>query len=260
MTPTTTRRMIGGEILKLRKKRSAIAWTLFFGAGGIVIYYLGAAIQHASDPAHHAPAGGISGFTHGIQGLAIFLGPLAAAMIGAEAGAGDHATGVFGDLVATGRSRLALFLVRVPAALAVTLAAVTLGFVLTVVASLTLAGGRPTPSFDMILDGAGWVLVANAVVCVLAVGLASLTRSRAIALTVLIGWELVISPRLVDSAGLGSARNVLIDGALLRIEPGPNPPGSPHLSMSILAVFAVLVLWPLVATALGAWRTRNRDA
>jgi hypothetical protein len=49
------------------------------------------------------------GFARGLQGLAILIGPLAAAMIGTEAGAGDVATGVFRDLVATGRSRSLYF-------------------------------------------------------------------------------------------------------------------------------------------------------
>ncbi len=39
-------------------------------------------------------------------------------MIGIDAGAGDLSAGVFRDLVVTGRSRLALFASRVPAALA----------------------------------------------------------------------------------------------------------------------------------------------
>jgi hypothetical protein len=260
MNATTARRMISSEILKLRRKRSTIAWTLFLAAGAIAIYYLYAELEHASDPAHHGPAGGAAGFARGLQGLAIFVGPLAAAMIGAEAGAGDHAAGLFRDLVATGRSRLALFLVRIPAAVLVTFAALAVGLAVAVVASLTLAGGHPAPTAAFIARGAGWVLLANAVVCILAVGLASLTGSRAVTLTALIGWELVISPQLVTAASLGSARNVLIDGALLRIEPPPLPNGTPHLTMTIAAVILVLALWPLAASALGAWRTRNRDA
>ena len=260
MTTTLTRRMISSEILKLRKKRSTIAWTTFLAVAAIAIYYLYAALEHSSDPLHHGPAGGTAGFARGLQALAIFVGPLAAAMIGAEAGAGDHAAGIFRDLVATGRSRLTLFLVRIPAALLVTFAALALGLLVAVVASFALAGGHPTPTAGLIAKGAGWVLLANAIICILAVGLASLTGSRAATLTALIGWELVISPQLVTAASLGSARNILIDGALLRIEPPPLPNGTPHLTMTIAAVVAVLALWPLATSALGVWRTRNRAA
>jgi len=102
MTLTLAKRMVSSEILKLRKKRSTMLWGLFLGAGSMVIYYAYAALDHASDPAHHGPAGGTLGFARGLQGLAILVGPLAAAMIGTEAGAGDVAAGVLRDLVATG--------------------------------------------------------------------------------------------------------------------------------------------------------------
>ena len=186
--------MVSSEILKLRKKRSTMLWGLFLGAGSMVIYYAYAALDHASDPAHHGPAGGTLGFARGLQGLAILVGPLAAAMIGTEAGAGDIAAGVFRDLVATGRSRLALFLVRIPAAIILTFGCLALGLALAVAAAFTLADGSATPSIGMIPSGAGWVLLADGIVCVIAVGLGSLTGSRAITLTALIGWELVAEP------------------------------------------------------------------
>jgi hypothetical protein len=260
MSLTLAKRMISSEILKLRKKRSTMAWALFLGAGSMVIYYAYAALDHASDPAHHGPAGGTLGFARGLQGLAILIGPLAAAMIGTEAGAGDVAAGVFRDLVATGRSRLALFLARIPAALLLTFGCLALGLALTVIASFALADGSPTPSPGLIGSGAGWVLLADGIVCVSAVGLGSLTGSRAITLTALIGWELVLSPQLLDAASLGSARQALLDGALVRIEPHPLPNGTPHLSMSIALVVVVMTLWPLLIAALGAWRTNTRDA
>jgi len=143
MTLTLAIRMISSEILKLRKKRSTMLWALFLGAGSMVIYYAYAALDHASDPAHHGPAGGALGFARGLQGLAILIGPLAAAMIGTESGAGDTAAAVFRDLVATGRSRFALFLVRIPAALPLTLGCLTLGLALAAVASFVLRMAAP---------------------------------------------------------------------------------------------------------------------
>jgi hypothetical protein len=260
VTLTLARRMVSSEILKLRKKPSTMLWGLFLGAGSMVIYYAYAALDHASDPAHHGPAGGTLGFARGLQGLAILVGPLAAAMIGTESGAGDVAARVFRDLVATGRSRLALFLARIPAALVLTFGCLGAGLGLAVVAAFALADGSATPHLGLIATGAGWVLLADGIVCVIAVGLGSLTGSRAITLTALIGWELVLSPQLLDVSSLGSARQGLLDGALVRIEPQPFPDGTPHLSMSILLVVAVMTLWPLLIGALGAWRTATRDA
>jgi hypothetical protein len=260
MTLTLARRMMSSEILKLRKKRSTLIWALFLGGGSMVVYYAYAALDHASDPAHHGPAGGTLGFARGLQGLAILIGPLAAAMIGTESGAGDVASGVFRDLVATGRSRLALFLVRIPAALLLTIGCLTVGLVIAAGSSFALADGSPTPHLALVGAGAGWVLLADALVCVMAVGLGSLTGSRAITLTALIGWELVLSPQLLDASSVGSVRNFLLDGALVRIEPHPVPNGTPHLSMSIALVTFVIAVWPLALTALGAWRTTTRDA
>ena len=253
-------RMVSSEILKLRKKRSTMLWGLFLGGGAMFIYYAYAALDHASDPAHHGPAGGALGFARGLQGLAILIGPLAAAMIGTESGAGDIAAGVFRDLVATGRSRIALLLARIPAALLLTFACLAVGLAVAVVASFALPDGSATPHLGLIASGVGWVLLADAIVCVIALGLGSLAGSRAITLTALIGWELVLSPQLLQSASLGSARQVLLDGALVRIEPHPLPSGTPHLSMSIALVVGVMTLWPLVIGALGAWRTVTRDA
>jgi hypothetical protein len=167
---------------------------------------------------------------------------------------------VFRDLAATGRSRLGLFLARIPAALILTFGCVSFGLMLAVLAAFTLADGSAPPGVGLIASGAGWVLLADGIICVLAVGLGSLTGSRAITLTALIGWELVLSPQLLDASNLGSARQALLDGALVPIEPRPLPNGTPHLSMSITLVVVVLALWPLAATALGAWRTATRDA
>lgn len=260
MTLTLAARMVSSEVLKLRRKRSAMLWGLFLGAGSMVIYYTYAALDHASDPVRHGPAGGTLGFARGLQGLAILIGPLAAAMIGTESGAGEVAAGVFRDLVATGRSRLALFLARIPAALILTFGCLAVGLGLAAAASFVLADGSATPSLGLIASGAGWVLLADGIVCVIAVGLGSLTGSRAITLTALIGWELVLSPQLLDASSLGSARRVLLDGALVQIEPHPLPNGTPHLSMSITLVVVVMTLWPVLIGALGAWRTVMRDA
>ena len=145
-------------------------------------------------------------------------------------------------------------------ALLVTFAAVALGLAVAVTASFALAAGQPTPSSALVAKGCAWVLLADAVVRIIAVGLASLTASRVVTLTALIGWEPVVSPQLVSAASLGSARNLLLDGALLRIEPQPLPNGTPHLSMTIGATIAVLAMWTLAATALATWRVANRDA
>ena len=152
MTTTLAKRMIERDP-EAAQEAQHDALGLFLGAGSMVIYSAYAALDHASDPAHHGPAGGALGFARSLQGLAILIGPLAAAMIGTESGAGDVASGVFRDLVATGRSRIALFLARIPAAIIVTLGCLTVGLALAVVASFTLADGSATPGLGLIASG-----------------------------------------------------------------------------------------------------------
>ncbi len=52
-------RMAGADFLKLRKQRWLVILALFLTLGILVIFYTVTIIQHASDPAKYAPAGGI---------------------------------------------------------------------------------------------------------------------------------------------------------------------------------------------------------
>jgi hypothetical protein len=191
--------------------------------------------------------------------LGVFMGPVAAVLIGAEAGAGDLAAGVFRDNVVTGRSRWALFLARIPAALVVTFAVTAVGFAFGLAVTFGFAGGLATPSLSLILESAAWLALANGVVCVIAIGLATLTGSRPGTIATLIGWELVLAPMLVQSKSLGSVRDGLLDGVLVFLKPGPVS-GAPSISMSVGVAVLVIIAWLLALPALGAWRTNTRDA
>jgi len=256
---TVARQMMGAELLRLRKKRGVVALALTAVLAPLVIWTGYQVIEHASNPASYGPAGGIHHFVKMLDLLGIFMGPVAAVLIGAEAGAGDLAAGVFRDNVLTGRSRLALFLTRIPAALAVTFAVVGLAFAVGLAVIFGFAGGLATPSLSLILESAAWLALANGVVCVIAIGVASLTGSRPGTITALIGWELVLSPMLVQATNLGSARNGLLDGVLLFLKPGPSS-GAPTLTMAAAVAVAVAALWVAVLPALGAWRMQTRDA
>ena len=155
--------------------------------------------------------------------LGMFMGPVAAVLIGAEAGAGDTAAGVFRDNVITGRSRLALFLRRIPAALVVTMAVDR--------ARVRVRPGRACSASPVgcrrrachsILESAAWLALANGVVCVIAIGLASSDGlapghdHRADRMGA--GTEPVC---FVASSSLGSARSALLDGVLVSLKPGP---------------------------------------
>jgi hypothetical protein len=109
------------------------------------------------------------------------------------------------------------------------------------------------------LESAGWLALANGVVCVVAIGLGSLTGSRPGTITALIGWQLVLSPLLLRATTLGSARRGLLDGAMQFLAPGPVS-GTPTVAMPIAVAIGVLTVWLFVLLSLGGWRTQTRDA
>ncbi len=179
-------RMTGADLLKLRKKRSTVIWALVLALVPIVIFFTVNAVQHASNSSHEA-AGGIASFHDGVRLLGgVFFGPLVAILIGVEAGTTDSSNGVLRDLIVTGRSRLALFATRVPAALALCWAVVTASYALILLGTFVFADGLPTPSGSLVLEGWGFVLAATGVLCTVAVGFASLIDSKPGAIIALI--------------------------------------------------------------------------
>jgi ABC-type transport system involved in multi-copper enzyme maturation permease subunit len=250
------RQMVGAEFLKLRKKRGTVIGAVLLAVGTVVVYFLWRAVNNS--PGMEA-VGGYDGFTHGLEIIGIFMGPLAGVLIGAQAGAGDTSAGMFRDLVLTGRSRLALFAARIPGALALCLLVVTAGYAALVIVTEAFAGSAPTPSVSTMLEGYGWALLVDGVVCVIAVGLASLTQSRPASIITLVGFELVASPVLLQSSSFGSARKALLDASVLKLAPALGR-GAPVLAESIGLTLTVMALWLIVPTALGAWRTVRADA
>ncbi len=58
MNATIAAQMTGADILKLRKKRGILIWSLVLALGPILIYFIAAVIEHASNPGKYGPAGG----------------------------------------------------------------------------------------------------------------------------------------------------------------------------------------------------------
>jgi hypothetical protein len=259
MTLTVARQMIGAEILKVRRNRSVMAFALVLTVGVVVLMYGYIAIRHASSPLQNEPAGGLNGFRHGIRDLAEFFGMLSAVLIGAEVGTADLSSGVFRDLVTTGRSRLALFAVRLPAAAIVTLCLSAVTYALVLVATFVFAGGTATPSLGVVLEGAGWIALSNVVVTALAVGVGSLTGSRALTLTAIIGWQAILTNLLVNVSSLGSARDALLTPALTQIMP-LREGGDNQVIMATGLALVVICAWLVIPQLVGAWRTETRDA
>lgn len=277
MTLVTFRQMVAAELLKLWRRRGVIAVAALFTIGIVVLYYGVRAIEHASNPFSNGPAGGLASFDRVIELLSVFFGALSAIIIGTEAGASDLSGGVFRDLVVTGRSRLWLFAVRVPAAIIVSwaLALIALGIGLAAVyafgGSDTLPGavsvinGHPLNSpaalgASFVIDGVLFVLLAQALIATIAVGLGSLTGSRAATLTMLIGWEVIANRLLSQVTFLGHLRELLTNVALGALKPGDPLPDSSGLVPSDVVGIIVIAAWIVVFAFLGARSTMTRDA
>jgi ABC-type transport system involved in multi-copper enzyme maturation permease subunit len=257
MTWITTRQMVGAEILKLRRNRPIMVIAFLMSVVVVLLFFGYNAIQHASNPAQYGPAGGLDRFQRAVRVLGLLFGGLTAILIGSEAGTADIGSGVFRDLVATGRSRLALFFVRAPAAIIVTLAFNAIGFLISLAATFVFAGGLPTPGASLILQSAGWIAMANALLAALAVGVGSLTGSRAMTLTAVIGWQTLATQLLLNVPSLGSARDGLLTAAASQVAPFDLGTG---VTMATGVAVAVLAAWLVVPAAVGAWRTQTRDA
>lgn len=246
-------RLIAAELTVLRRNRGMFTWSLIVTIGVLLLFFAVPAIQHVSDPAHHQLAGGTNGFGGGVHVLGLIVGPLAAILIGVQAGAGDLSAGVFRDLVSTGRSRMTLFAARVPAALGLLLPLTLSAFIALTVAAYLLAGTGPTPSIGLVLRAGLYVVMAQSVTCVVAVGTASLLGSRTGALVGLIGWQLIVSRLLATAQSLGSVRQALLTTALQRFDPIKAPALA---SISWAIAIGVVIAWSATFLVAGAWRTQ----
>jgi ABC-type transport system involved in multi-copper enzyme maturation permease subunit len=249
------RRLIAAEVLKLRRRRGMLAVGLLLTSGVMALAFTVMAIQHGGNPAEYGPAGGAEHYLDDIS----FVGLLAlvvGAIVGSTAGTQDLDSGVFRDLVATGRSRTALFASRVVGAWVLVLPIVGLTALLSGAASIALADSLPTPSAGDLIAGTVSVLVAGALSTAMAVGLSVLVASRAPVIGILLAFYLAVSPLVLGFGFLGSARQAVPEVALARIGDLP-PAGDVHTAL-VTAVL-VVVTWSAVALGLGAWRTRTRE-
>jgi ABC-type transport system involved in multi-copper enzyme maturation permease subunit len=135
--------MITTKLLELRKRRGVMV-TVVLLTVGLPVVVLGFRLAfHLFDPKSYGPAGTPATFQTLLNPMAEF-GFIVAAVLGATAGTSDLTEGMFRHLVITGRSRVALYLARIPAGLAIILPLVALGF--TLVCLVTSYEGLPQPT------------------------------------------------------------------------------------------------------------------
>jgi hypothetical protein len=120
--------MVTTRFMELRKRRGLIIALVAVNIGIPVIFLAVRLISHAVAPKSYGPAGGYDIFTTLVLGFMYVFGFIVAAVVGATAGSVDLTDGMFRHLVITGRSRMALYLARIPAGLAIVIAMVAVGY------------------------------------------------------------------------------------------------------------------------------------
>jgi hypothetical protein len=261
----SVREMIAADILKLRRHRATMTTAALLSVGMALVYFA------FIEARHHGNLAGPQALSDGATMMGTYFGAFAAILIGAEAGTTDLASGVFRDLVATGRSRTALFLVRIPAAVTIAVTLTLSGFAVAVAAAYAGHGSASAPTAGLALKFAAWVALSTVVQVTLAVGVASLTGSRPVTLVAVIGWNTIATGILYLASFLGPVRDLILLVALGGVFPGQQVgtrahPGSSialnnfKLPMPVTVSVLVILAWAVIPAILGAWRTRTQDA
>jgi hypothetical protein len=141
-SPIPTFGMIATRFMELRKRRGLMATLILVTIGIPSVFLLVRLILHAVAPNTYGPAGGYTIYVAMVSGVLYVFGFIVAAALGASAGSLDLTEGMFRHEVVTGRSRLALYLARIPAGLAIILPLVAIGFTVVCVVCVFAAPTR----------------------------------------------------------------------------------------------------------------------
>jgi len=268
--------LIGAKLLELRKRRTLMIVTVLFTVALPVIFYGIRLAFHLSDPAHYAPAGTPDSFATAVTLMDEF-GFIIAAALGVTAGTADLSDGMFRHLVITGRSRLALYLARIPAGLLILLSLAAAGFTLACLATgflhNPLPAGAVTPSPGAMADAGLWLELDLLIGFTVGLGLGSLMGQRTVPVILLILLEIIVTPALAGHAlpHLVNGERLIVGVAMDQLKPAAlaggiavGPGGGPRQlnlpPMPGWALAAVIAGWIIGWSALGAWKMSTRDA
>jgi hypothetical protein len=135
--------LIATKHVELRKRRGLMVVAVLLTVGLPVLVLGLRLIFHAADPKSYGPAGSPGIFQDLFSPMDEF-GFIIAATLGAAAGTTDLTDGMFRHLVITGRSRVGLYLARIPAGLSIVLPLVAVAF--TMLCLVTSYAGTPQPA------------------------------------------------------------------------------------------------------------------
>lgn len=145
--------MVTTRIMELRKRRGLMIALIVVNIGIPTIFLTVRLLAHAFAPKTYGPAGGYDIFSGLVAGVMYIFGFIVAATMGCAAGSSDLTDGMFRHLVVTGRSRMAIYLARIPAGLAIIVPMVAAGF--TIVCAVCVFAAPPKLNFDGVNVPAG---------------------------------------------------------------------------------------------------------
>jgi hypothetical protein len=152
-SPVPTVAMIGTRFTELRKRRGLMIALSVVTIGIPTVFLAARLILHAVATKSYGPAGGEDIYNALAAGVLYTFGFIVAATLGCTAGSVDLTEGMFRHLVVTGRSRLALYLARIPAGLAIIIPLVAIGF--TIVCAVCVFAAPATLNYDGLKVPAG---------------------------------------------------------------------------------------------------------
>jgi hypothetical protein len=139
--------LVTTKILEIRRRRGLMIAVAILTLALPVLVLGIRLLFHAIDPHKYGPAGSPGIFQDLLNPMAEF-GFIIASTVGAAVGTTDLTDGFFRQLVTTGRSRVALFLARIPAGLTILVPAIALAF--TMVCLVTAyASGPPATTVNV---------------------------------------------------------------------------------------------------------------
>jgi hypothetical protein len=271
-------RHIGADLLELRRRRVLMTVTVLFTVGVPVVFYGVREIAHLADPAHYGAAGGADAVKVVI--LMAEFGFILAVVLGASAGTDDLTDGMFRQFVVTGRSRLALYLARIPAGLSVLLPLAAVGYTVVALATAFLntphAPGESIPSAGQLagaLTECGlWFELYLIIGFTVGLGLSVLMGQRTVPVVLLIVWEIVLTPALADHVipHFVNVQRLIVGVAMDQMQPAVlaggayigQTGGTTYVMppMPTWAMGAVIAGWIVGWLAIGAWKMTTRDA
>jgi len=145
-SPIPTAGMITTKVMELRKRRGLMIALIAVNIGLPAVFLLIRMLAHAFAPHANPPAGGYAIFGVLVGGFLATFGFILATTVGCTAGSRDLTEGMFRHLVVTGRSRLALYLARIPAGLAIVVPLVAIGYTMVCAVSIFAAPAFITDS------------------------------------------------------------------------------------------------------------------